>query len=376
VKGGKLEDTWKELFEPRPELVGKVGMLSDLGEVFVAAAHYLGIDICTEKPEDGQKILDVLTRQKPAVKLYNASGTADRVGAGEVAMQHMWNGAFFRAHKKLATLAYIYPKEGLNLWGDNFAVPKGARNVENAKVFINWMMEPKNIAEASNALGYNNAITGSSQYFIDAMKDEPAINTPEEMVLRLNRPARAPRPIRTCATACGRGCVDSVRPSPAVHKAQRMISTALSGTADYVDSYYARTLSEPGSRPDARRRGRHGDLCDRWRACRPRHGARSGGAGRSVALLESHRVGWARRAATAALCHPALAPASRPWSTRWDCTGAGNVRAVQARARACPRAHPDLGNRLWTGRGGRLALRHGGAGRKAGGALRLHGEGV
>jgi spermidine/putrescine transport system substrate-binding protein len=194
VTGGKLEDSWKELFDPRPELVGKVGMLSDLGEVFVAAAHYLGIDICTEKPEDGQKILDVLTRQKPAVKLYNASGTADRVGAGEVAMQHMWNGAFFRAHKKLATLAYIYPKEGLNLWGDNFAVPKGARNVENAKLFINWMMEPKNIAEASNALGYNNAIAGSSQYFIDAMKDEPAINTPEEMVSRL-------KPTRVCGKA-------------------------------------------------------------------------------------------------------------------------------------------------------------------------------
>ena len=194
VQGGKLDESWKELFEPRPELVGKIGMLSDLGEVFVATAHYLGIDICTEKPEEGQKILDVLTKQKPAVKLYNASGTADRLAAGEVAMQHMWNGSYFRAHKKRATLAYIYPKEGLNLWGDNFAVPKGATNVENAKTFINWMMEPKNIAEASNLLGYNNAIAGSSQYFVEAMKEDPAINTSEEMVLRL-------RPSRVCSKA-------------------------------------------------------------------------------------------------------------------------------------------------------------------------------
>jgi len=193
VKGGKLDDSWKELFEPRPELIGKIGMMNDIGETFTAAAHYLGIDICTDKPEDGQKILDLLTKQKPAVKLYNSSGTADRVAAGEVAMQHMWNGAYFRAHKKLQSLAYIYPKEGLNQWGDNFAVPKGAKNVENAKTFINWMMDPKNIAEASNALGYNNAIAGSDAYFIEAMKTEPAINTPQDMIARLRTTRECPK---------------------------------------------------------------------------------------------------------------------------------------------------------------------------------------
>jgi len=193
VKGGKLDDSWKELFEPRPELVGKIGMMNDIGETFTAAAHFLGIDICTDKPEDGQKILDLLTKQKPAVKLYNSSGTADRVAAGEVAMQHMWNGAYFRAHKKLQSLAYIYPKEGLNQWGDNFAVPKGAKNVDNAKTFINWMMDPKNIAEASNALGYNNAIAGSDAYFIEAMKTEPAINTPQDMIARLRTTRECPK---------------------------------------------------------------------------------------------------------------------------------------------------------------------------------------
>jgi spermidine/putrescine transport system substrate-binding protein len=194
AKDVKLDDSWKELFEPRPEFQGKIGMLSDIGEVFTAAAHYLGIDTCTENPEDGQKILDLLMKQKPAVKLYNASGTADRVAAQEVAMQQMWNGAFFRAHKKLATLAYIYPKEGTNLWGDNLAVPKGAKNVENAKTFLNWMMDPKNIAEASNFLGYNNAITGSDQYFIDLIKNEPAINSPPEVINRF-------KPTRECSKA-------------------------------------------------------------------------------------------------------------------------------------------------------------------------------
>jgi spermidine/putrescine transport system substrate-binding protein len=193
VTGGKIEESWKEIFEPRTELVGKIGMLSNIGEVFTAAAHYQGIDVCTEKPEDGQKILDVLTRQKDAVKLYNSSGTADRVAAGEVAMQQMWNGAFYRAQKKLPTLVYVYPREGANLWNDNLAVPRGARNIDNAKTFINFLMDPKNIAEASNFLGYNNAIIGSEQYLIEAVRTNTAINTPADIfAMRL-------RPVRECS---------------------------------------------------------------------------------------------------------------------------------------------------------------------------------
>lgn len=194
VAGGKIDDSWKELFEPRPDFVGKIGMLKDMGEVISAAAFYLGFDQCTEKPEEAQKILELLEKQKPAVKIYNAEGTVDRVANGEVTMEHMWNGSFHRAHAKLPTIVYVYPREGLNLWGDNFAVPKGAKHVENAKLFLNFMMDPRNAAEASNFTGYNNAIAGSEQYLKEDLRNDPAFNTPESMVSRF-------RPSKLCSKA-------------------------------------------------------------------------------------------------------------------------------------------------------------------------------
>jgi spermidine/putrescine transport system substrate-binding protein len=186
VPGGKMSDSWKELFEPQPEFVGKIGMLTEVGDVISAAAFYLGFDVCTANPAEGQKILDLLEKQKPAVKVYSSEGTADRLGNGDVAMQLIWNGAFHRAHKKLPSLVYIYPKEGVGLWGDNLAVPKGAPHVENAKLFLNFMMDPKNAAEASNFTGYNNAINGSDAYLDPSLRDDPAVNTPEDMVSRLH----------------------------------------------------------------------------------------------------------------------------------------------------------------------------------------------
>ena len=194
IQGGKLDDTWKELFEPRPELVGRIAMLSDIGEVFAAAAFYLHVDRCTTNPQDGQKILDLLQKQKPAVKVYSASGTIDRLASGEVAMHQMWNGSFHRAHAKKATLAYFYPREGANLWGDNLAVPKGAAHVENARAFMNFMMDPTNAAEASNYTGYNNAITGSDQFLNDSLRTDPAVNVPADIATRFN-------PTRECPAA-------------------------------------------------------------------------------------------------------------------------------------------------------------------------------
>lgn len=191
VTGGKLEESWRVLFEPPAALVGKVGMLNAPGEAWNATALFLGIDRCSEKPEDAQRILDTLLKQKPAVAVYSSNATADRVAAGEVAMQQMWNGAYRRAKARKATLEWIYPKEGLDVWSDNFAVPKGAPNIENAKVFLNWMMDPKNIAEASNFLGYNNAIPASAPLLSDALRNEPAVNTPADRLDRL-------RPLGTC----------------------------------------------------------------------------------------------------------------------------------------------------------------------------------
>ncbi len=174
--GTKLESSWKEIFEPRPEFVGQIGMLKDIGEVTSAAEFYLGYDICTTEPQQAQNVLTLLEKQKPAVKLYNSEGTVDRVASGEVAMQQMWNGSFHRAHKKRPSLVYMFPKEGINLWGDNLAIPTGARNIDNAKQFLNWMMDPKNAAEASNFTGYNNTISGADAYLTEDMKADPAIN--------------------------------------------------------------------------------------------------------------------------------------------------------------------------------------------------------
>ena len=186
VPGGALEESWKSLLEPSAELSGKIAMLNEMSDVWNAAAYYTGVSKCTEDPAEAQKILDVLMGQKPHVKVYSNDGTIDRMSAGEVAVHMQWNGAAHRTKKNKPGVVYVYPREGVTFWTDTMAIPANAPNMETAKEFLNWMLDPKNAAAASNYTGYSNAIMGSGQYLNEELKADPAVNMPEEYADRLS----------------------------------------------------------------------------------------------------------------------------------------------------------------------------------------------
>ncbi len=192
VPGGKMEESWAAILTPADELKGKIGMLNEMSDVWNAGAYYLGISKCTEDAAEAQKILDLLMAQKPDVKLYSNDGTIDRMVAGEVAVHMQWNGAAHRVKEKKPDAVYVYPKEGVTFWTDAMVVPKGAPDLDNAKTFVNWMMEPENAAIASNYTGYSNAIKGSGDFLKPELKNDPAVNTPEEYGDRL-------RPYEACS---------------------------------------------------------------------------------------------------------------------------------------------------------------------------------
>jgi spermidine/putrescine transport system substrate-binding protein len=177
--GGATVTSWADFFDPKSPAAGKIGTLNDQVEVIHAALRAVGSQPCSTNKEDYVKVEKLLNDWKPAVAVINSDGVIGRMGSGEQWMHMMWNGAFTRAQADNKNLVYAYPKEGLNLWQDNFAIPKGAVNIDNAKIFINWMMDPKNIGEATNFVGYDNGITGSDKFMKPELSANPAVIIPE-----------------------------------------------------------------------------------------------------------------------------------------------------------------------------------------------------
>lgn len=171
-------NTYQVLFEPPSALQGSIGMFKTPDEIIPMAQIYLGIPLCSEKSSDMKRVYELLAAQKPHVKVYNSDGIKERLVSGDVSAHTIWNGYSLRSRKEKSTLKYAYPKEGVLTFFDNIAVPRGAKNKQNALKFIEFMLEPKNAALQSNFAGYANGIAGSTKHMTAELKSAPEVNMP------------------------------------------------------------------------------------------------------------------------------------------------------------------------------------------------------
>jgi spermidine/putrescine transport system substrate-binding protein len=172
--------SWKDFFTLG---LDKTDAMKDQVEIVSSALRATGVpaaELCTTDKAKYLAAQELLSGFKPDV--IESDGSLERMLSGTSNVRQNWNGDAHRMKVENPDLVYIYPSEGLNQWTDHFAVPVGAPNVDNAKIFLNWMMDPKNIAMQTNFTGYDNSITGSSDFFDQALKDDPAVNVPAEYV--------------------------------------------------------------------------------------------------------------------------------------------------------------------------------------------------
>ena len=183
VYSGNVDD-YDVIFNPPEELAGQVAMFKSPDEVITMAQVALGLPFCSEDPNEMQQVLDLLMGQKPDVKTYNSDGILERLVSGDVSAHQNWNGYSLLARKEKPSLQYAFPEEGVVAWADSLVVPKGAPNYDNAITFIEFMLEPENIAIQSNSSGYANGIIGSEAFMAEGLKDAAELSPPEGTSLK------------------------------------------------------------------------------------------------------------------------------------------------------------------------------------------------
>lgn len=165
--------------DPPKELVGKINVAPEMNDVLFATIRYFGGKWCTTDREVLKKVRDKLVEAKPKWIAMDY-GTIEKFASRDYGAAFYWNGAAMRSREKNTDVRFGYPKEGYPVFMDSAAILKDAKNVENAKLFLNFIMDPVNAAMLSDFAKYANGIKGSEAYMPAEMKTAPELVVPKE----------------------------------------------------------------------------------------------------------------------------------------------------------------------------------------------------
>jgi putrescine transport system substrate-binding protein len=186
-------DSWDLVF--KPELASK---LKDCGimaldtptELVPIALNYIGEDPNSQDPVVIAKAAPLLKVLNANIRNFHSSEYVNALAAGDACVVVGWSGDVFQARDRAAEadsaeVAFVIPKEGAPVFFDMMAIPKDAKNVDNAYVFINHLLEPKVMAGISNYVSYANVVKDSEPLIDESVRDNPGVYPTDEMMKKI-----------------------------------------------------------------------------------------------------------------------------------------------------------------------------------------------
>ena len=146
-------ESWDHLWDE--SLRGKVFLVDSSREVIGMGLNSIGQSLNAKDEELLKQATNKLKELAPNVKAVIGDEITPLMVNNEATVALTWSGQAADMMWENEELDFAIPQEGSNLWFDNMVIPKTAKNVEGAHLFINFMLDPENAAQNADYVGYS-----------------------------------------------------------------------------------------------------------------------------------------------------------------------------------------------------------------------------
>lgn len=183
----------------RPEVVSRfadcgVTLLDSSTDVLPMALAYLGRNPDSVDPVDLRDAEAMLLAIRPFVRYFSGQRMLMDLPAEEVCIAMSWSGDYSVARRRAreagldVELGFTLPREGMPGWFDAAYIPADARHPQNAHRFLNYLLRPEVIAEATNTVGYANASRVATPLVRAELREDRAIYPDAGVMARMSTP--------------------------------------------------------------------------------------------------------------------------------------------------------------------------------------------
>jgi spermidine/putrescine transport system substrate-binding protein len=161
-----MENPWSALWTQGPKISGKVGLLDDQHEGLAMGLLHNGVtDVNTEDPKQVNASKEALINLINTANLKFDTNEYQHLADGSLWLHQAWSGDMastpFYAPKgtKASVFRYWWPEDGKGpINNDTFAVLKGAKNPVLAHLFLNFLLDTKQVFNNFNFTYYQQPI--------------------------------------------------------------------------------------------------------------------------------------------------------------------------------------------------------------------------
>ncbi len=172
-----VPDSWKTLFDSN-EYAGRIGLLSEAGDLFRLYGKYLGKSVNALTPADIATIEKMMIKQKPFVKVFHEDNGQDLLVKGEIDLVLEYNGDIAQKMVEDDDINFVLPKEGSQLNSDTLCIPVGAPHPKNAHAFINYLLDAEVGKGITSTILYPTPNAAAKALMPDTYKNNPVVFPP------------------------------------------------------------------------------------------------------------------------------------------------------------------------------------------------------